>query len=74
MVEIGANSTSSARSRGSLSRMRSFISRAAFSVNVTARMREGSTPPWTRWTYRVVSTRVLPVPAPATTAMEPSVA
>jgi len=72
-VEIGANSTWRARSASprsaSASRMRSFISRAALLVNVTARMRRRSTPlSSTRCRYRSVSTRVLPVPAPATTA------
>ena len=52
--------------------MRSRISPAALFVNVTARMRVGSTP-WCsmRRAMRVVSTRVLPEPAPASTSSGP---
>ena len=46
--------------------MRSFISRAALLVKVTARIWPGQALPVARiWASRVVSTRVLPVPAPA---------
>ena len=48
--------------------MRFFISRAALLVKVTARICEGKARPVARmWAMRVVSTRVLPVPAPAST-------
>jgi hypothetical protein len=54
--------------------MRSFISRAALLVKVTARICEGKAFPVARmWAMRVVSTRVLPVPAPASTRTGPSV-
>jgi hypothetical protein len=54
---------------------RSFISRAALLVKVTARMSKGRARPVAiRWAIRVVSTRVLPVPAPARTSTGPSVA
>ena len=53
--------------------MRSFISRAALLVKVTARMFWGrARPVATMWVMRVVSTRVLPVPAPASTSTGPS--
>ena len=49
--------------------MRSFISRAALLVKVTARICEPRARPVHRmWAMRVVSTRVLPVPAPASTS------
>ena len=49
--------------------MRCFISRAALLVKVTARICEGKARPSDRmWAMRVVSTRVLPVPAPASTS------
>ena len=53
--------------------IRSLISPAALLVNVTARIRDGSTP-WCsiRRAMRVVSTRVLPEPAPARTSIGPS--
>ncbi len=55
--------------------MRSFISRAALLVKVTARIWEGRARPVARMcAIRVVSTRVLPVPAPASTSTGPSVA
>ncbi len=55
--------------------MRSFISRAALLVKVTDRMSKGrARPVEIRWAMRVVSTRVLPVPAPASTRTGPSVA
>ena len=53
---------------------RCFISRAALLVKVTARICEGKARPVARmWAMRVVSTRVLPVPAPARTSTGPSV-
>ena len=53
--------------------MRSFISRAALLVKVTARISDGRARPRLRiWAIRVVSTRVLPVPAPASTSTGPS--
>ncbi len=52
---------------------RSFISRAALLVKVTDRISPGRARPWLRiWAIRVVSTRVLPVPAPASTSTGPS--
>ena len=49
------------------------ISRAALLVNVTERICEGKAKPRLRiWAMRVVSTRVLPVPAPASTSTGPS--
>ncbi len=54
--------------------IRCFISRAALLVKVTARMSKGRARPVAiRWAMRVVSTRVLPVPAPASTKTGPSV-
>ncbi|EHH08430.1 hypothetical protein MEA186_25804 [Mesorhizobium amorphae CCNWGS0123] len=54
--------------------MRCFISRAALLVKVTARIWEGNALPVARmWAMRVVNTRVLPVPAPASTRTGPSV-
>ena len=55
---------------------RSRISRAALLVKVTARICDGwaDCPVAMRWAMRVVSTRVLPVPAPASTSTGPSVA
>ena len=51
---------------GSIAESRMSISRAALLVNVTARTPAGLTSPdWIRWAMRVVSTRVLPLPAPA---------
>ena len=51
---------------GSIPDSRIIISRAALLVNVTARMPEGLTcPVWISHAMRVVSTRVLPLPAPA---------
>ena len=56
-----------------ISPMRCFISRAALLVKVTARISDGRARPRVRmWTIRVVSTRVLPVPAPASTSTGPS--
>ena len=53
--------------------MRSRISRAALLVKVTARISCGrARPEAMRWATRVVSTRVLPVPAPASTSTGPS--
>ena len=53
--------------------MRSFISRAALLVKVTARIWPGHALPVARiCARRVVSTRVLPVPAPARTRRGPS--
>ncbi|MEY9504346.1 hypothetical protein ABIE87_003904 [Bradyrhizobium diazoefficiens] len=52
---------------------RCFISRAALLVKVTDRISAGRARPWLRiWAMRVVSTRVLPVPAPASTRTGPS--
>ena len=52
---------------------RSFISRAALLVKVTARISFGRARPVARMcAMRVVSTRVLPVPAPASTSTGPS--
>ncbi len=52
---------------------RSRISRAALLVKVTARTWPGQARPVIRiWAKRVVSTRVLPVPAPASTSSGPS--
>ena len=54
---------------------RSFISRAALLVKVTARMSHARARPVASvWAMRVVSTRVLPVPAPASTSTGPSIA
>src|SRR6185436_9260026 len=53
---------------------RSRISPAALFVKVTARIENGSTPRASRWAMRAVITRVLPVPAPASTSSGPSVA
>src|SRR5213593_1878614 len=52
-------------SRGTNWATRSFISRAALLVYVTARMFAGETPCSMRCARRKVITRVLPVPAPA---------
>ena len=55
--------------------MRSFISRAALLVKVTARISEPrARPVHMMWAMRAVSTRVLPVPAPASTSTGPSTA
>src|SRR5260221_105236 len=52
---------------------RNFISRAALLVKVTERISPGRARPWLRiWAIRQVSTRVLPVPAPASTSTGPS--
>ena len=52
--------------------MRSRISPAALFVNVTARIWRGSTPSTSiRRAMRVVSTRVFPEPAPASTSIGP---
>ena len=51
----------------------SFISPAALRVNVSARMREGSAPFASRYAILLVSTLVLPEPAPATIKTGPSV-
>jgi hypothetical protein len=52
---------------------RSRISRAALLVKVTASTCPGQARPViSRWAKRVVSTRVLPVPAPASTSKGPS--
>ena len=54
--------------------IRSRISRAALLVKVTASNSHGLARPVARiWASRVVSTRVLPVPAPASTSTGPSV-
>ncbi len=51
---------------GSIADKRVSISRAALLVKVTARIPAGLTSPdWMRCAMRVVSTRVLPLPAPA---------
>ena len=53
--------------------MRSRISPAALFVNVTARIWRGSTPSMSiSRAMRVVSTRVFPEPAPASTSSGPS--
>ena len=53
---------------------RSFISLAALLVKVMARIFSGGTPrSSTRWAMRAVKTRVLPLPAPASTSTAPSV-
>ena len=53
---------------------RSFISFAALLVKVMARIFSGGTPiSPTRWAMRAVKTRVLPLPAPASTRTAPSV-
>ena len=58
-----------------ISVMRVRISRAALLVKVTASSSHGlARPVVSRWASRVVSTRVLPVPAPASTRTGPSVA
>jgi hypothetical protein len=55
--------------------IRSRISRAALLVKVTTSISHGRARPVARmWARRVVSTRVLPVPAPASTSTGPSVA
>ena len=55
--------------------MRSRISRAALLVKVTASSSHGRARLVLRmWARRVVSTRVLPVPAPASTSTGPSTA
>ena len=54
---------------------RSFISRAALLVKVTARMSHAlARPVPIIWAMRVVNTRVFPVPAPARTSTGPSIA
>ena len=53
--------------------MRSFISAAALFVKVIASILCGGTPFWTSAQMRAVSTRVLPLPAPAMTSTAPSV-
>ncbi len=50
---------------------RSFISRAALLVKVTAKIRLGWMPLWISAAMRKVMTRVLPVPAPASTRSGP---
>src|SRR5271165_6704115 len=56
-----------------ISPTRCFISRAALLVKVTARISLGRARPVARiWAMRTVSTRVLPVPAPASTRTGPS--
>ncbi len=53
--------------------MRVRISRAALLVKVTARISDGlARPVATRWAMRQVSTRVLPLPAPAKISSGPS--
>ena len=55
------------------SSMRVRISRAALFVKVTARISDGfALPVATRWAMRQVSTRVLPLPAPAKMSSGPS--
>ena len=51
---------------------RASISFAALLVNVTARIREGRVPRQTRWAILAMTTRVLPVPAPASTRSGPT--
>ena len=52
--------------------MRRRISAAALLVNVTARMLWGDAPStWISQATRCTSTRVLPLPAPASTSAEP---
>ncbi len=51
---------------------RSRISRAALLVKVMATIRAGSTPASIRWAILAVMTRVLPLPAPASTSSGPS--
>src|SRR3972149_3013375 len=51
---------------------RARISAAAFLVNVTARIRSGLTPCRISAAMRYVTTRVLPVPAPASTSSGPA--
>src|SRR5580698_10985978 len=56
-----------------MSPTRVFISRAALLVKVTAKISPGRARPVARmWAMRTVSTRVLPVPAPARTSTGPS--
>jgi hypothetical protein len=50
---------------------RAIISRAALLVNVTARIRDGRDPRHTRCAIRAMTTRVFPVPAPASTRSGP---
>src|SRR4029077_7717333 len=57
----------------SRSPIRSFITAAALLVNVTARIARPGTPFSMRYAARYVITRVLPVPAPASTSSGPSV-
>jgi len=52
------------------SRTRCFISAAAFSVNVRARISGTATPLLMRWMYFSTSVKVLPAPAPAVTHSE----
>ena len=52
---------------------RSTISRAALLVKVMARIFHAGTPLSIRWAMRQVSTRVLPLPAPAKTSSGPCV-
>ena len=79
--DLGADRVEGAEPRHALgdgpmsAAMRSRISRAALLVKVTARIWDGpALPVAIRWAMRVVSTRVLPVPAPASTSTGPSVA
>jgi len=63
----GAISPRAAASR-SVAMIRSRISAAALRVKVIARMFDGSTPARSRLMYRSTRTRVLPVPADASSA------
>ena len=59
-------------SRPSSRPIRCFISPAALLVKVTAKIRPGGTPCWSiSSAMRMVSTRVLPEPAPASTSSGP---
>ena len=69
--KVPSHSPSAGRPR--MAPTRSRISRAALLVKVTASTWLGKARPVSRmWAKRVVSTRVLPVPAPASTSSGPS--
>ncbi len=65
--------SASARPLPTMPATRSFISRAALLVKVTARTFSGGTPSAISWAIRQVITRVLPEPAPASTRSGPRV-
>ena len=72
-AEAGSTAASRSASSSSRSRTRCFISPAAFSVKVIARIRPGETPSSSTWrTNRSTRTEVLPLPAAALRRRSPS--